>query len=150
MASAPLVRAGDGARPGTSWKLRNVRLVPFDVNDLPRRLGGAARSAVLAASLAAAALPCAGMTGEEPAAAPAGTLVELAGDPSGRYRPLGPRADSAAAGRSQPVRVASRPDRARMPTPGGTPSAPDGWAAFACGLAVLAFMARRKLSASAA
>src|SRR5689334_15644395 len=71
MASAPLVRAGDGGRTRTSWKLRNVRLVPFDVNDLPRRLGGAARSAVLAACLAAAALPCSGMTGAEAVAAPA-------------------------------------------------------------------------------
>ena len=70
-------------------------------------------------------------------AAPAGTLVELAST-QGRYTAPG-RHDS-------PQRVARR--GAQLPEQVGAPpqSAPSGWAVFACGLAVVVFVARRKLS----
>jgi hypothetical protein len=72
-------------------------------------------------------------------AAPAGTLVELA-SAQGRY-PTPGRLDS-----SHPERAARR--SAQLPDQVAAPpqSAPSGWAVFACGLAVVVFVARRKLS----
>lgn len=72
-------------------------------------------------------------------AAPAGTLAELAST-QGRYAAPG-RHDS-----SHPQRVARR--GAQLPEQVAAPaqSAPSGWAVFACGLAVVVFVARRKLS----
>ena len=74
-------------------------------------------------------------------AAPAGTLAELASPGAqGRYATPG-RQDG-----SHPQRVARRgtqvPEEAAAPLK----SAPSGWAVLACGLAVVVFVARRKLS----
>jgi hypothetical protein len=83
--------------------------------------------------------------------APAGTLSELAHAHPGRYGPVTPRPDSTTrASRSHPVRVASRSDRPGLSAAADPHSAPGGGAALACGLAVLVFMARRKLSAPTA
>jgi hypothetical protein len=72
-------------------------------------------------------------------AAPAGTLTDLAST-QGRYAAPG-RQDS-----SQPQRVARR--GAQLAEEADVPprSAPSSWAVLLCGLAVVVFVARRKLS----
>ena len=72
-------------------------------------------------------------------AAPAGTLAELA-NAQGRYAAPG-RNDG-----SQPQRVARRGAQLPEEVVASPRSAPSGWTVLLCGLAVVVFVARRKLS----